>query len=303
MIRGRLIKINQELTQKKVAATDGVFSTREDQHSESMRNRGVNLSYRSKLSWSEKVVTGKFNGEKCNSEKSPCEISLEESYAKKLGVKLGDTLTFDISGQEVEGRVSSMRKVKWISFEPNFFILFQPGVLEDAPKTFLSSFKVKSSAEKRAVFTKIAENFSNVSLLDTSEVIKKITTIFDLMAFAIKFISLLSLFVALVVLVAVSFNHLDLRKREMTLFYMLGLKIQFIKKIYTREFSFLIALCIGLSLIFGSILTRVLMKYIFDSEALLQLSLVTSLMVAIGLVLYVIVVLRVRHLVKKKSLF
>jgi putative ABC transport system permease protein len=303
MIRGRLVKINKELTQKKVQTTDGVFSTREDQHSEAMRNRGVNLSYRSTLSWSEKVVAGKYNGENCRPEKLPCEISLEESYAKRLGVKLGDTLTFDISGQEVEGLVSSMRKVKWISFEPNFFILFQPGVLEDAPKTFLSSFKVKSHAEKRAVFTKIAEHFSNVSLLDTSEVIRKITTIFDLMALAIKFISLLSLFVALVVLVAVSFNHLDLRKREMTLYYMLGLKIQFIKKIYTREFSFLILLCIGLSLVFGSALTKVLMKYIFDSEALMKLPLVTSLMAAIGLVLYVIVVFRIRHLLKKKSLF
>ncbi|MDD4973979.1 MAG: hypothetical protein PHY93_06490 [Bacteriovorax sp.] len=303
MIRGRLIKINQELTQKRVGPGEGEFSTREDQTSEQMRNRGVNLSYRPKLSWSEKVVEGSYNGERCNPEKAPCEISLEQAYAKRLGVKLGDKLIFDISGIEVEGVVTSMRKVKWISFEPNFFILFQPGVLEEAPKTFLSSFKVKTLGEKREIFAKIAEHFPNVSLLDISEVIRKITTVFDLMALAIKFISLLSLFVALVVLVAVSFNHLDHRTREMTLYYMLGLKLNSIKKIYTREFSFLILLCILLSLIFGSALTMVLMRYIFDSEAILRFSFVASVMTVLGLLLYIIVGLRVHHLVKRKSLF
>jgi putative ABC transport system permease protein len=303
MIRGRLIKINQELTQKRIGPGEGEFSTREDQTSEQMRNRGVNLSYRTKLSWSEKVVEGSYNGEKCNPANAPCGISLEQTYAKRLGVKLGDKLIFDISGIEVEGIVTSMRKVKWISFEPNFFILFQPGVLEEAPKTFLSSFKVKSSSEKREIFAKIAEHFPNVSLLDISEVIRKITTVFDLMALAIKFISLLSLFVALVVLVAVSFNHLDHRTREMTLYYMLGLKLNRIKKIYTREFSFLILLCIFLSLIFGSALTMVLMKYIFDSEALLGLPFVASVMIALGLLLYIIVSLRVHYLVRRKSLF
>jgi putative ABC transport system permease protein len=303
MIRGRLIKINQELTQKRVEPGEGEFSTREDQSSERMRNRGVNLSYRNKLSWSESVVEGSYNGERCRLGKNPCGISLEQSYAKRLGVKLGDQLFFDVSGIEVVGIVTSMRKVKWISFEPNFFILFQPGVLEEAPKTFLSSFKVKTIGEKREIFAKIADQFPNVSILDVSEVIKKITTVFDLMALAIKFISLLSLFVALVVLVAVSFNHLDLRSKEMTLYYMLGLKLNLIKKIYTREFSFLIFLCIILSLVFGSALTMVLMRFIFDSDAKLIFPFVASVMVLLGLLLYVIVSARVRYLVKRKSLF
>ncbi|MGZ3807824.1 MAG: ABC transporter permease, partial [Bacteriovorax sp.] len=281
MIRGRLIKINQEFTQRKSEPKESEFSTREDQSSERMRNRGVNLSYRSRLSWSEKVVEGKYNGEKCDSMKAPCEISLEQTYAKTLGVKLGDKLVFDVSGVEVEGVVSSMRKVKWISFEPNFFILFQPGVLEDAPKTFLASFKVKSPEEKRDLFAKMAEHFPNASLLDVSEVIKKITTIFDLMAVAIKFISLLSLFVALVVLVAVSFNHLELRRREMSLFYMLGLRSNLISRIYSREFSFLILLCIVLSIVFGTGLTMVLMRYIFDADAIFRVVFVASVMATI----------------------
>lgn len=303
MVRGRLIKINQELTQKRAEPGFGDFSTREDQMSEQMRNRGVNLSYRSQLSWSERVIEGKFNGKTCDASISPCEISLEYAYAKRLGVKIGDRLVFDISGIEIEGIVTNLRKVKWISFEPNFFILFQPGVLEEAPKTFLSSFKVKNLEEKRELFVKVAELFPNVSLLDVSEIVRKITNIYDLMAMAIKFISLLSLFVALVVLVAVSFNHLDLRKREMTLYFMMGLQINRIRKIYNLEFIFLISSCVCLSLIFGSTLTIVLMKFIFDTEAILRGLFVIPALIIIGTLLYFVVNFRVRFLVKNKRFF
>lgn len=304
MIRARLIKINGEpLAKRDAPEGDQNFQTREDDSSERMRNRGVNLSYRPQLSWSETLVEGKFHGEKCNPEIAPCEISLEQTYARRLGAELGDKLIFDVSGIEVEGVVTSLRTVKWTSFEPNFFILFQPGVLEEAPKTYLSSIKVKSLDERRRVFSKMAERFPSVSMLEVSELVRKITTIFDLMAIAIKFISFLSLFVALVVLVAVSFNHLELRKREMSLFYMLGLNTESIKKIYSREFSFLITLCFVLSISFGSALTLVIMKKVFNSEVVLRMGFVLPMMAGLGFILFTIVALRVRKLVKNKNLF
>jgi len=303
MIRARLIKINQSFTQKISSQRESDFATREQQDSERMRDRGVNLSYRSNLSKSEEIVEGQFSQKTCDQNSALCEISLEEGYAKRVGLKLGDKLTFDISGVEFLGIVTSLRKVKWTSFEPNFFILFQAGAIDDAPKTYLTSFIVRSDQEKKLIFSKVAQLFPNVSLIDISETIKKITTIFDLMAMAIKFISLLSLFSALIVLMAVSFNHLELRKKEMVLFFMLGLKERFIQKIFVREFLFLIAFCFFLSLLLGSVLCSFFMKYIFDSSPIFRLSLVIPLMAGIGFALFWIVFARVRSLVKMKSLF
>lgn len=303
MIRGRLIKINNKEGLPKEDPSIGEFSTREDENTERLRNRGVNLSYRSDLSWSEKVVSGKFNGSKCLPESGHCEISLEESYAKRLSVKLGDQLIFDISGLEITGIVTSFRKVNWISFEPNFFILFQPGVLEEAPKTFLASFKTNSLSQKREMFSLISETFPNVSLLEVSEVVKKMTTLFDLMSLAIKLISILSLFVALIVLIAISFNHLDLRQRDMTLYQMMGLRFSSVRKIYSREFAQLISLCVLLSLLFGSALTMMTMNFIFGTEAFLRLPFICAIMLLIALSLYWVVNLRIRRLIKKKSLF
>ncbi len=303
MIRARLIKINEESTSTRVENIEGNFTTREDENAERMRNRGVNLSFRSQLSWSEKIVDGQFDGSTCDPVKKPCEISLEQSYARRLGAKLGDQLVFDVSGIEVQGVVTSIRQVKWTSFEPNFFILFQPGVLEEAPKTYLAGFKAADLKTKRALFSGMARLFPNVSILDVSEVVKKITTIFDLMAIAIKFISVLSLALALIVLVAVSFNHLDLRRREMNLFKMMGLRNKAIAAIYIHEFSLLVGICFILSIVFGSLMTLVLMKQIFDSEAYFRYPLVLAFLSLIAFVLVGIVTLRVKHLLKGREFF
>ena len=89
----------------------------------------------------------------------------------------------------------------------------------------------------------------------------------------------------------------------MTLFYMLGLKSASIRKIYVREFTFLILMCFVLSLIFGSALTSIMMKFIFDSEAVLRPFFIVPVMALIGMLLFVIVNIRVGQLVKIKSLF
>jgi putative ABC transport system permease protein len=52
-----------------------------------------------------------------------------------MGIKLGDIIEFDIQGVEIKGKVVNFRKIKWASFQPNFFISFAAGVLDDAPKT------------------------------------------------------------------------------------------------------------------------------------------------------------------------
>src|SRR6185436_1881049 len=65
-------------------------------------------------------------------------ISVEEELANELGVGIGDRLTWDVQGVMIETRIASLRKVKWARFEPNFFVVFEPGVLDNAPQTFVT---------------------------------------------------------------------------------------------------------------------------------------------------------------------
>jgi putative ABC transport system permease protein len=301
MIRGRLITINNQSTREDNEVAETQFTNRDDEETKRFKNRGVNLSYREKLSWSESVVEGVFNGKKCQPELKPCEISLERNYAKRMGIKLSDTLVFDVSGSRIEGVVTSLRSVKWTSFEPNFFILFGPGVLEEAPKTYLVSLKVKTLTEKRQIFAKMAQFFPNVSILEVREILHKITSLFDLMAQSINMIANLSLFVALIVLIAVTFNHLDLRKKEMSLFFILGLTHKQIAQIFTREFLFLVILSFLLSAVLGSLLTHLMMKFIFDSNAIFNLPLVLGTTFFLSFILVVIIHLKILQQLKRSS--
>ena len=55
------------------------------------------------------------------------QFSVEEGLAKTLGIRLGDRLTFWVSGHEVSARVTNLRQVQWDSFNVNFFVVSPPG--------------------------------------------------------------------------------------------------------------------------------------------------------------------------------
>lgn len=301
MIRARLTAINDGKIEQKKNDQEETFVTREEENQERFRTRGVNLSYRDKLSWSETITKGKFFSGQCDGEKIPCEISLEESYARRMNVSLGDKLTFDVSGIDIVGVVTSFRKVKWTSFEPNFFILFQPGLLEEAPKTFLASFKVNSLDERRVIFQLISTNFANVSLLEVSEVVRKITEIFELMAFSIKIISFLSLAVALVVVWAVSFNHLELKIKEMKLFFLMGMTAQKREMIYKIESLLLTSMSVGLAIFSGTMITFLVLTFGFNIALEIRAFYLITFLIVLFLILNSILLLKIKNLVKRSE--
>ncbi len=263
MIRARFIKVNGTKFSKD---EESLYQTRENENEERFRNRGVNLSFRSTLSSSERVVEGKSSLEPCKGIEVPCEVSLELNYAKRLGLKLNDRLTFDVSGIEVEGIVTNFRKVKWTSFDPNFFILFSSGVLEEAPKTYLASLKVKSFEEKKSIYRLMSQHLPMVSIVDISEIIKKVVKIFDIMAWGIKLSALLSLVMSVLVLFSVVFNHLELRKRDMQLLFLMGLSKAKIISIFFRKFTLLLLLSVFLSTLVATGLSYFLLTRLLNVE-------------------------------------
>ncbi len=75
---------------------------------------------------------------------------------------------FEIQGTPMEGRVANLRKVRWNSFQPNFFLLFQEGALNDAPKTFLATISHVAQENRQRLKNKIVNDFPNVSVIDVT---------------------------------------------------------------------------------------------------------------------------------------
>lgn len=226
MIRSRLSAINGEPYKR----DNSQAVTREDQEERRIRNRGLNLSYRSEFDASETIVEGKpFSGPYQGGD-IPVELSLEQRWASRMGLKLGDELTFSVFGLPINGVVTSIRKVRWTSFVPNFFVLVQPGVLEDAPKTYLAALEQMSRLTKVAFERDLYKELSNISSIDVARIIERTLVILSQMALALKIMSVLSLVVGLLVLYSLINNQMRERARDLVLLKVLGANRKLIKK-------------------------------------------------------------------------
>ncbi|MCJ8347776.1 hypothetical protein MJH12_19750 [bacterium] len=182
--------------------------------------RGVNISYRDDLSDSETLILGEKLPQNYE-DGSDALISVEEGFAKNLNLQIGDSMMFNIQGMEILGKVHNFRKVDWNSFQPNFFILFQDGVLNDAPKTWLSNLHLKgqNDADFQREFYK---HFENVSMVDLKEVVEKILKMVDQIILCVQFLAWLCILVGLSVLYSIIRFDLEKQKSEIHLFSILG---------------------------------------------------------------------------------
>ena len=65
---------------------------------------------------------------------------MEEGIAKTLGIRVGDALSYDVAGSQFTAKVTSLRKVEWDSFKPNFFVIASPQLLQGYPASWITSF-------------------------------------------------------------------------------------------------------------------------------------------------------------------
>jgi putative ABC transport system permease protein len=110
-------------------------------------------------------------------------------------------LTFDVQGTEVKGRVTSLRKVMWQSFQPNFFIVLHPSLLKGAPAVHLLAAEADPSAKGRVQMA-MARDFPNVTIIDVTDVVVKVSRVLDIIALITRALAALMLTSALLVLMA-----------------------------------------------------------------------------------------------------
>ncbi len=266
LVRSRILKMNDADYERK--AESEFFKTREDENEARFRNRGVNLTYKKDLQDSETIVKGRwfsreYNLSDSNENSDIPEISLEERYAGRVGAKLGDVLTFDVQGLEIKGQVTSIRRVRWTSFQPNFFVVFQPGVLEDAPQVFLSAVNNLATDQVRTLQTDIVNSFSNISIIDVRESVEKSLVFIDKMALALQIMAGLSLVVGFFIFIILINTQVRERLSEMNLLQVLGAGLPVVYSIFVKQFALIIIFSLFFGLLFGLIMAYFLMETLF----------------------------------------
>jgi putative ABC transport system permease protein len=209
MVRGRLVAVN-----------DVPFDTRRlaDEGARRLGEREFNLSWTDELPRGNRVVAGQWW--KPDATGAAAGASLEDGIAETLGIKLGDTLTYDVLGTRVSAKVTSLRKVDWDSFRVNFFALFAPGVLEPLPKTYVAG--VRADTGNAAWLTALVREYPNVLVIDVGEILRQVQSIMDQVARAVEFVFLFTLVGGVLVLEAAIAATQDERRYDAAVLRTLG---------------------------------------------------------------------------------
>lgn len=269
LVRSRILKVNGRDFER--ASESKGFTTREEEREARFRNRGVNLSYRNKLSDTEKVLEGRaFSGVFNAQKQKRAELSVEYRFAQRLGFRIGDILVFDVQGIEIEGEIINFRKVKWTSFQPNFFILIQDGVLNDAPKTYIAAIPSLNEVMKNRLQNRMAKEFPNISILDVARTVSTTLDTAEKMSWSLQLMAALAVVTGYVVLFSIVRSQIKLRRWELNMLKVLGASWQDVSKFILSEFSFLSFFAALCGALLSIIVSFALNKIIFESEFILS---------------------------------
>jgi putative ABC transport system permease protein len=227
MIRGHIVGVNGQ------SASDWELAHRHPDAPGPRLSSERNLSWTTQLSENNRLIEGVWWGE----EEVEPQISVEQDYASSSRLSLGDEVDFNIGGISVTATVSSLRRVEWDSMEPNFFILFSPGALDDIPATYMTSFYLP--AEEKRFLNDLLSQFPTVTVIEVDELIGQIQSIISRVTQAVELILALVVVSGGLVLVASIQASRDQRLAEHALLRALGATRRLITGSLSAEFALL----------------------------------------------------------------
>lgn len=217
MIRGRLVAINGRPVQADDFGED---------RARRLVEREFNLSHAAAPPVHNPLAAGRWVEGEAEG------LSVETGLAETLGVKLGDTLRFDIAGQLREGRITSLRKVDWQSMRVNFFVMFPLADMPELPVTYISAFR---APDKPGFDNQLNRDFPNITNVDISASIGQVQRVLDQVVRAVEFLFAFTLAAGLVVLFAAVSATREARAREFGLMRAMGASGKLLARVQRTE--------------------------------------------------------------------
>ncbi|MBI1840894.1 MAG: FtsX-like permease family protein [Verrucomicrobia bacterium] len=233
--------ITMRLAKIQGRTTDQILASTNRQIAKWALRREYRCTWRDKLSGTETLTAGTWHP-RFDAAKDPAPVSLEEGIAKDLGVGLGDEIVFDLQGVTIPTRVASLRKVEWRRVQPNFFVVFPPGVLESAPAFHVLATRATSPRQSAELQRSLVAKYPNVSVIDLSLVLSTLDSIVSKISLGIQFMAFFTVATGLLVLMGALWTSRKQRVRETALLRTLGASKGQIRTILMMEYASLGAL-------------------------------------------------------------
>ncbi len=251
VIRGRLVAINGQPTPAQNTNHD------KEDGKDRIFDRELNLTWTADLPANNQLLEGRwFSGQQQ-------EVSLESGLAKRLSLKLGDSLTLQMAEGTVTAKVTSLRKVDWDSFQPNFYLVFPRHSLENYPATYLTSFYVPPTDKQQ--LSALIRTFPTVIFIDLAAMLNEVQKLLAQVSQGIQVILVFIVLAGMLVLLASIAASLDVRRHEAALLRALGASQQQLQRRVGLELLLLGVLAGLLAVIMTEIIAAGLAIQLLDS--------------------------------------
>ncbi|MCK9389468.1 MAG: FtsX-like permease family protein [Sulfuritalea sp.] len=254
MVRGRLVRINDNAIGPESYADD---------RAQRLIDREFNLSWSATLPAGNTISGGRWHGVT-----PAAEFSVEQGLAETLNLKLGDRLAYDIAGNRVEATITSLRKLDWDSMRVNFFVMAPPGVLDNFPASYITSFHLPS--DRASVIPELVRAFPNLTVIDVAALVRQLHATIDQVARAVQLVFGFAVLAGLAVLYAALQASGDERRHELAVLRALGARNRQLSTALLAEFAALGALAGLLAGIAASLIGWGLARFAFHLDYLPQ---------------------------------
>jgi putative ABC transport system permease protein len=255
-VRGRIALVNGEPFD---------FEQREIRQQQGQIGREFAVTYRPNLEDNETLTDGEWW------ESSPstggAEVSVEQRMSDTLKIAVGDVITFDILGRRINATVGSIRKIDVRNSRTAFVFVFRPGVLEKAPQTYVLPITKQLSAAERARFQRsVLDNFPNIQIFDTADIIRAVTRLIENFVLAISFVGSFVMLTGILILIGSVALTKSQRVYENAILKTLGARRLTLTAILFTEYAVLGALAGIIGAAFSTALSFTVTRYILRIE-------------------------------------
>lgn len=250
MVRGRVIAINGQPPRDAVPP---------DARGDNSLRRELNLTWQSEVPEGNEVVAGEWfstlqlgrdaNGEQgtesegwmsavdATQQAAPVPISMEDGLAERLGLSIGDEMTFSVGSDEITTQITSLRSLNWDSFQPNFFVIFPPGILEAFGHSYITAFHLPES--EQGLIRELITDFPGVSLLNVDAILGQVRDVLAQVTRAVELVLALVLLAGISVLYAALTASRPVRAHESGLLRVFGAGNRMISRVQGAEYALL----------------------------------------------------------------
>jgi len=224
-LRGRIVKIKGVPVEEAEIAPESAWAVRGDR----------SLTYATKMSEGSEIVAGKWWP--ANYQGPPI-ISFDARVARGFGVEVGDTLTINVLGREIEAEIASLREIDWRSLRFDFAIIFAPGTLEGVPHTHIAAVRAPQASED-PIEKAVSSRFANISVVRVREALLAAAQILEGVGTAVRGTASITILAGVLVLAGTVAAGRARRIYDSVVFKVLGATRASVLKSFLLEYTVL----------------------------------------------------------------